>query len=471
MQANSLEMTEVGLVPDRPARAPGVDIIGALPDSAFQERQWLIRRRGKFVQMTEPLYRVAEYANGERTTGEIAALVSRDTQFDVTGLHVEQMLARRLIPLGIVKVNDGAVQGGEEPERGPAAVDQASPSPLSVNVRLKLLGPRVIDSATRCLQLPYQPTLLVPLLILIGAAHWWLYAMHGFASPIRDALVTPGAVVGVLALYLLVALCHEFGHASALRYGGGRARAIGVGIYLIYPVFYTDTTDSYRLGRWGRVRTDLGGFYFSLLFALAIVGAYFASRQEWLLLLVFLVDLDILRQLFPFVRFDGYWALTDLLGVPDILSQMKSTLTRGLGQSGVGSRVAPLKLWARAGFAIYTVLTLPLLAALTGLMLVRGPNIFVAVVQALVVNVTQLQDAWLNGQVPMAIAAGSGLVVLTIQALGIVFLLTTMVWQPAQALWRWSGPRRVHRVLTTSLSAAAIVTLLLYWIWTVSHLL
>ena len=37
------------------------------------------------------------------------------------------------------------------------------------------------------------------------------------------------------------------------------------GLYLIWPAFYTDVTDSYRLGRGGRLRTDLGGLYFNAL--------------------------------------------------------------------------------------------------------------------------------------------------------------------------------------------------------------
>lgn len=471
MQAQSLESTPEAPVPERPARAPGVDVIGALRDSAFREGQWLIRRGERFIQVSEPLYRVAEYANGERTAPEIALLVSRDTHFDVTAQHVDQMLTRTLIPLGIVEPDEEVVDGDEEPDLERPALNGPSPSALSVNLRMRLLGPRVIDPATRCLQLLYHPILLLPLLILVGAAHWWLYAVHGFASPVHDALVTPGAVVGVLALYLAAAVCHEFGHASALRYGGGRARAIGVGIYLIYPVFYTDTTDSYRLGRWGRVRTDLGGFYFSLLFALATVAVYFASGQEWLLLLVFLVDLDIVRQLFPFVRFDGYWALTDLLGVPDVLSHLKSTLTRGREPSGVTSRVPALRPWARAVFGIYTLFTVPILAALLGLMLVQGPRMFVAVVQALVVNFNQLQGAWSSGQAWTGIAAGAGLVLLVIQAIGMVFLLTTIVWQPVQASWRWSGSRTVHRTVTVTLSAAAIAVLLAYWTWSLSRLL
>ncbi len=43
------------------------------------------------------------------------------------------------------------------------------------------------------------------------------------------------------------------------------ARAIGAGIYLVWPSFFTNVTDSYRLSRAARIRTDLGGLYFNLI--------------------------------------------------------------------------------------------------------------------------------------------------------------------------------------------------------------
>lgn len=94
------------------------------------------------------------------------------------------------------------------------------------------------------------------------------YLVHGTWESIREVLYTPGLMLAVLGLAILAGFFHEFGHASALRYGGGRTQTMGVGLYLIYSAFYTD---SYRLGRWARMRTDLGGFYFHLLFALGVV--------------------------------------------------------------------------------------------------------------------------------------------------------------------------------------------------------
>src|SRR5437764_14762340 len=61
------------LVPERPALAPGVELAGIFADGAFNEPQWLIVRNGHFLQVPALIYRVAEYADGQRTLGEIAA--------------------------------------------------------------------------------------------------------------------------------------------------------------------------------------------------------------------------------------------------------------------------------------------------------------------------------------------------------------------------------------------------------------
>ena len=56
--------------------------------TGFTERQWLIRRDGRFIQVTELLYRVAEQVDGERTLEDIAAAVTQSTEWMVTAEDV-----------------------------------------------------------------------------------------------------------------------------------------------------------------------------------------------------------------------------------------------------------------------------------------------------------------------------------------------------------------------------------------------
>ena len=87
----------------------------------------------------------------------------------------------------------------------------------------------------------------------------------------------------MLGLTLLSTLFHECGHAAACRYGGARPGVIGMGFYVMWPAFFTNVTDTYRLGRAGRVRTDLGGVYFNAIFVLALTAAYRTTgfRRCW----------------------------------------------------------------------------------------------------------------------------------------------------------------------------------------------
>src|SRR5204862_2576143 len=198
---------------------------------------------------------------------------------------------------------------------------------------------------------------------------------RGGAGP-RAVLVTPAALLIVLGALVLATAFNELGHAAALRYGGGQARAIGVGLYLAWPAFYTDVTDNYRLGRWARLRTDLGGFYFNLLFSLGLMGVYHVTGQEFLLVVALLTDIEIIHQCLPFVRLDGYWALADLTGIPDFFSQIGPFLRTVLPLAWwKGPKLPPLKGWVKAVFALYILVTVPLLAFLLFLLIKAAPRI------------------------------------------------------------------------------------------------
>jgi hypothetical protein len=53
----------------------------------------------------------------------------------------------------------------------------------------------------------------------------------------------------VLPTVVVATAFHEIGHASACRFSGARPGEMGVGVYLIWPAFYCDVTDAYRLDR------------------------------------------------------------------------------------------------------------------------------------------------------------------------------------------------------------------------------
>lgn len=413
-------------VGERPALGENVTLVGELQEAGFDQRQWLIQRDGQFIQVTELLYRLAEQLDGERTLNEIAAAVSESSDWIVDAEQVYKLLRTNFIPLGLLAGQQRLI----------TAAGKQARSPLRVNMRMKMLSPRFIDPITRVLQYLYAPPVLITMLFLIGAAHEWVYLRHGIGIELVEIFTRPGFFLATIGVMVLAGIFHEFGHASALRYGGGKVRGMGAGFYLIYPAFFTDVTDSYRLGRWARVRTDLGGFYFYLIFALALIGVYWVTGYDFLLVVVLLINLDILYQLLPFVRLDGYWAFADLTGIPDPLSQMAPFMRsmRGSGD-GTATRLPKLKPWVRAAFIIYSALTIPVLGLLLFLMITRLPRVLGGIWTSLQHHATALAAAQSQGALLTMGAIVLQMLLLALLGLGITYVVYTLARRPLVALW------------------------------------
>jgi putative peptide zinc metalloprotease protein len=264
---------------------------------------------------------------------------------------------------------------------------------------------------------------------------------------------------------------HEFGHAAGLRYGGGKVRGMGVGLYLIYPVVYTDVTDEYRLGRWGKVRTDLGGFYFNLIFASAVFAVYALTGQPFLLVSVLLTDLEIVQQLMPFTRLDGYWILADLTGIPDFFSMLIPFVRTELHLSG--PHVPPLKLWARVVFAVYILVTGPLLALLLFLMVKSVPRVLATAWVSFSHQVHTFTSAQSTGNVPGMVLAVVAVIGLAIPTVGLFLVLYRFAKQGGGALWRWSAGSLPRRAVASAVSLGVSAGVIFLWLpqipWSTNH--
>jgi len=458
-QARRGRLTAAGETPERPVLAPHVQLIGVMPGTGFTDQQWLIQRDGQFIRVTGLLYRVAEQANGQRTCAEIAERVTQATDWVVEADDVRHLLRRKLIPLGLIVGEDGSV-----PSSRGATRESRARSPLTLNLRVQTLSPRLINPITRVLQVFYEPPLLIPILLMAGLYHWWLYRVHGILESIKDVLYTPGGLLLALAIVTLAGMFHELGHAAALRYGGGRVRGMGIGFYLIYPVLYTDVTDGYRLGRWARVRTDLGGIYFHLIFALGLIALSIASGKESVLFAVLLINAEMLYQLLPFVRLDGYWLLADLTGVPDFFSQMGPFLRSVFPTADVnGDRLPELKPWVKATFAAYLVVTVPLLAYLFFRTVRDFPRFLLWTADAFFQQTRIFALGESQGDVLIMALSGTQMLFLVLPVVGTLYILASAGHGAVRAIWNWSKPTPLRHAVG-SLSAAAILCgVILLW--------
>ena len=222
--------TTAATASERPRLADGVDLVGVLPGSGFDSTQFLVRRGAQFVQVTELLFRTLEALDARRTYADIASRLTEATDWSVTPDQARSIVVQKLVPLGLVTTGEARARvsdGSGSDADGDGSIDR---SILSVQAPVTLMGEQALDRIASVAHHLFAPVVAVPLLALVVIAHVWLYFGHGVVNGLLEVLYAPGLLLVVFGLIVLAGLVHEFGHASGLRHGGGRARSIPTAI-------------------------------------------------------------------------------------------------------------------------------------------------------------------------------------------------------------------------------------------------
>ncbi len=172
--------------------------------------------------------------------------------------------------------------------------------------------------------------------LFLAARQWETFA-HTFV----DQLSWSGAVGFAIALGFAKAL-HELGHAfTATRYGV-RVAHMGVAMLVMFPMLYTDTSESWKLSN---PRQRLAIASAGILTELALAGLatlawslapdgpmrsalFFLATTSWILTLAVNAS--------PFMRFDGYFILTDVLDLPNLHERSGALAKNWLRRSLLG---------------------------------------------------------------------------------------------------------------------------------------
>ena len=267
----------------------------------------------------------------------------------------------------------------------------------------------------------------------------------------------------MFGLSVVSAAFHECGHAAGCRYGGARPGGIGVGIYLVSLSFFTNVTDSYRLDRGGRLRTDLGGLYFNLIFILAVAAVYEATSAEMLLLVIAVTHLEMLQQLLPFVRFDGYFIVSDLVGVPDLFARVAPVLRSGLCGNRRDPRVADLRRGARIVVTGWVLCVIPLLTLTIGYLLLHLPQINRALWRTASLQAHLMATAVNARHYPVAAVDAIGVALAALPIAGSLSIVTGLARRAATMGLRWSAGRPVRRLLVTVAAVTCMASLAVLW--------
>jgi putative peptide zinc metalloprotease protein len=437
-----------------PRLAEGIELVGRFEDSGFKEAPYIARRRdGQMVQMPPMLYALAEVIDGKAGERELAQRYSDRIERRVEPDMVATLLDEQLRPLGVVAARDGS-----SPE-----IEKVDPL-LALKFRTRVVPDGLVRAITTIFKPLFLPPIVVAVVLAFVALDAWLFGVHGISQSLRSVIYDPALMFMLFGGVVLATAFHEIGHATGTRYGGAEPGVMGVGVYIVWPAFYTDITDAYRLGKAGRLRADLGGMYFNAIFALTVAGLYALTRFEPLLLLVVIQTFAIVQQSLPLLRLDGFYIVSDLTGVPDMLTRIKPVLRRLLPGRAPDPRVSELKPWVRRVVTGYVLTVVPVIALLFVLMLIHAPRAFATGYDSFALHYARVGPDLSAGRTGKGVMNVVEIVVLLLPLMGMLYTFGRVGKRAGVGAWSWSGKHPARRGgLVLGTAGACVLVAFLWW--------
>ena len=218
--------------------------------------------------------------------------------------------------------------------------------------------------------------LVRPLLGRVGFALWAVLIGAGLVTVgqhwaelsenVLDRVMATEGLLAMVLCYPVVKALHELGHGYVAKLFGCQVREMGLMLLVLFPVPYVDASPSAALrSKWQRAGVAAAGIAVELALA-SIAALVWASVEPGLLRAVaFNVMLiggvsTLLINGNPFLRYDGYYVLADLLEVPNLSQRGNRYLGHLVNRYAFGvpgMRPFSATAWERAVMLVYAPLS------------------------------------------------------------------------------------------------------------------
>ncbi len=285
------------------------------------------RLSGRVHRLTTAAFLFAVRMDGRRTVDEIWQELVAEMDADAPGQEAVMQLLMQLHGADLLAGDipaDAAELLSRRGRLSRALLTRNVRSPLSI--QLPLFDPDRMLSALLPLVRPLLgPVGLLAWLALVtaggltAAQHW-----DELTRNVGDRVL---AVQGLLALalcYPVIKVMHELGHGLWAKYFGCEVREVGVMLLIFFPVPYVDVSNTSALpSRWQRAAVAAAGIAVEVGLAAAAALVWAAAEPGLLRAVAFNVMViggvsTVLVNGNPLLRFDGYYVMSDVLGVPNL---------------------------------------------------------------------------------------------------------------------------------------------------------
>ncbi|MEO7521614.1 MAG: HlyD family efflux transporter periplasmic adaptor subunit [Gemmatimonas sp.] len=342
---------------------------------------------GAYARFREHEARVVRLLDGERTMAQIAAALAADG-LAVSASAVEAFV-NRLAALGFVE-RTLEERTSAQLERLRQERRQRRRRPLFRGELLRMRFPVGNPDALLTRTMPwvrwaFTPTFVTASLVAFVAylafmGVYWRDVTSSFAALVSPANMTVVTVVLFWMTFVGIGVVHELGHAYTCKHYTGEVHEMGMMILYFQPAFYCNVNDAWSFpdlrarmwvtvaGGWIELWLAAGG---AVVWLLASPGTLVADVA--LLCTVLAGGLTVLRNANPLLPYDGYFALSDWLEIPNLRQRARAYLhwfldTHLLGRLRKEPVVTPRErrifLWYGALAMLYITLVYYLLATI-----------------------------------------------------------------------------------------------------------
>lgn len=189
----------------------------------------------------------------------------------------------------------------------------------------------------------------VLLMVAVDAVKWNEFK-HGMFSLYTFSEKSLWDFLVFVFLMTATGMLHEIGHGMTLKHYGGEVHKVGFLLFYLTPAFYCDVSDSYLLqSRKERLWVTFAGSYIELCFCSLATFVWFFAVPGTLLydfsfkVLLFTGVSSFLLNMNPLIKLDGYYALMDWLGIPDLREQSFDYLGRWIKKNVFRLQVEPME--------------------------------------------------------------------------------------------------------------------------------
>ncbi len=273
-------------------------------DTALVEESYVLCIGTKRFEISEGVYQIIELIDGKKTLSEIASAYSSIRNKTYSAKDIAAIIHSFLKPYGIL-------------ENTTSDVD-AQTSNSYFYFQYPFMRANAVHAVSNILKTLFYPKILISFIFFsfVFFGYFYFFQLQVIDFTIYD--ISFQDTILTLIIFGVLGIFHELGHASACAYYGASPGEIGIGLYLRFPVLYSNVTDAWRLPRMQRAMVDFGGIYFQLIFIPILFILYLTTASSVFLFLILFNYGSALFNLNPIFRFDGYWLFSDIAGVPNL---------------------------------------------------------------------------------------------------------------------------------------------------------